>query len=338
MNDSTEIKKTGLYSKSLYFIVANRGKVILLLWLLFNSLWFSILLYDTNTFHLKESDLAIEEQDVIQLELTLFIDGSKIYKNKGLFYIIKPTLTIDTIVSRRFTDIEKPDTVGLYNVLLGMQIDQLKDVVIDKDNGFTNVDDEFFGKNLRYVIQIKQIVVDNSFPQLISYYLDYDENLSGRLNIELIPFMEYLIFLDIVLIVGSIGIFFLKSDRMKSILYTKRICSICKVKADLQCNCRELYCKECFELSGNCLNCKKNIVKPLKILENVNTNVGIIYFLLSLLFLFTSIFVSFQTIFVTAELQFLTELSFFLIALFFFLYGLLLLFYDFTRSKVKTLL
>jgi hypothetical protein len=132
---------------------------------------------------------------------------------------------------------------GLYDVLIGMKLGQIKtNVIIPPDEGFAS-DDPTFGFLHGYTLTFNNLRV---FEINGIYYTETTPGSNG-------PFP----WLPVVLgILGFAGIVFLSYGiyKFSPKIFGKR-CSICKKRAVGKCkNCGAIFCVQCF--SNGCPNCK----------------------------------------------------------------------------------
>jgi len=191
---------------------------------------FSVLLFIL-VFHFSSSFVlaalpTVKDGDLIEFGYTLVVDGN----------VVEKFTSSNPLAKRVLPDLIRPP--GLYKAIIGMTLEQPKDVVVPPEDGFTSDDlghEDLIGKTLYYYgLEIYSI---NG-----KYISDFDTGGNG-----LASFGYY--FIRVVFGLFGVSAFVALSYgvyRLYRKFFSKR-CIVCKKPADGRCKkCGRYFCKTCY--------------------------------------------------------------------------------------------
>ncbi|MFW9854541.1 MAG: hypothetical protein ACFFFG_05755 [Candidatus Thorarchaeota archaeon] len=201
------------------------------------------------------SETIVEENDVVILNYTLWVDNAIDDIQNGTVYVHDPSdSTVPVELYERFPDIHTPPNVGFMETLIGMRANETKTVTIPafSPKGFTNTSDRLYGKQLFYQIYLREILVDSTSLPFTLFDIPF-----------FIPLM-------IVVLIVPVAVIYYRIRRFTStrdLLGRKARCLSCGAFAEVRCGnvgCLSPYCKQCFIDNHGCTMCNSNSMVPLK--------------------------------------------------------------------------
>jgi hypothetical protein len=200
-------------------------------------------------------ETAVEMDDVVLLNYTLWVDNLIDTRLNGTVYVHDPADSkVPSEINKSFPKIHTPPNIGFMEALLGMKAGEIKnvDIPFDSGKGFNNISYYLYGKDLFYQIYLQKILLDASKPPVTLFDL---------------PFFIPLMILAISFIALIIILKVQRYSRTHNILGLKTRCRSCKSLAEIRCGnsgCHTPYCKSCFVQNKRCMVCQSNTMIPLK--------------------------------------------------------------------------
>lgn len=203
-------------------------------------------------------DSKVEMHDVVHVNYTLFIGKDKVDDQEGTIYMEDPDIIdkegVPNTIIEEFPDVFAPPNLGFVEGLLGMQAGIEKNHLVEFSSGkaFNNATDPHYGKDLFYVIRLKEILLDASKTSTTLLDLPF--------FVPLVVLIGLVFFLVIILRIQ-------RYSRTHNLFGLKNKCNSCGNIANVMCGnsgCNTPYCKSCFSKQGRCEVCHSNTMVNLR--------------------------------------------------------------------------
>lgn len=204
------------------------------------ALWLLNLFLMSHQTSAYTSSLGIEEDDEVNLDYILTVDGKVKEETPG--FETRITTGLGGIIE------------GFYDGLLGMKIGEEKQIVVPPNKGYTDPSKDLYGKTLYFDVLINFIVSNVRGD-------DYDIGSEGGVGTTLKSVGNG------ILIVGALGVGYLGYSGFKNRI-TVPNCAHCtiqgrSVKSEGSCgSCGGHFCRSSF--AKGCPNCHSNTLIPMK--------------------------------------------------------------------------